>query len=91
MGSDRVDGAAMDVGAVDRVRTAEQVGMRRAPNDVAPALGVEGAGRMGEDSYGQAKQQDRGMEEETDVVEESEEGSESTSGRRDGSGVNLFA
>ena len=91
MVSDRVNGAAMDVGAVDRVLPAEQVGMRRAPNDVAPALGVEGAGRMGEDSYGEAKQQDRGMEEETEAVEENGEGSDSTSGSRKRPGVNLFA
>jgi len=81
----------MDVGAVDRIRSAEQAGIRRAPNDVAPALGVEGAGRMGEDSYGETKQQDRGMEDETDTVEENANGSESISGGRERSGVNLFA
>lgn len=84
-------GVAMEVGAVDRLRPAERVGIRRAPNDVTPALGVEGAERMGEDLYGEAKQQDRGMEEETEAVEENGEGSKSASGSREGSGVNLFA
>jgi len=81
----------MDVGAVARVRSLEQVGVRRGPGDVTPALGMEGTGRMEEDSYGEAKKQDRGMEEDADNVEENAEGSESASGVGGKRGVNLFA
>ena len=41
----------MDIGAVERVRPVERVGMRLGPGDVAPALGVEASERMEEDSY----------------------------------------
>jgi hypothetical protein len=81
----------MDVGVVGRVRPAEQVGVPRAPSDVAPALGVEGPGRMEEDSYGESKQQDRGMEEEADILDENADESESHPGLGKKRGVNVFA
>ena len=68
----------MDIRAVERVRSVEQVGMRRGPADVAPALGVAGAS-IEEDSYrGSEHGQERGMDEqpEDDVQERSQTPSE---------------
>jgi hypothetical protein len=82
----------MDIGAVESVRPLERVGARRGPGDLAPALGVEGAVRMEEDSYRESgKDQDRGMEEDAEGVEEGACGPETnaTSGKK--GGVNCFA
>jgi hypothetical protein len=55
----------MDIGGVERIRPVEQVGVCCSPGDVVPALGVERAGRVDDDSYEDGtKKQDRGMEEE---------------------------
>ena len=80
----------MDIGAVERIRPVEQVGVSRRPGDVAPALGVDGAARMEDDSYGEDKNgQDRGMEEED--PEENEEGLDRAVAVNDGKQVDVIA
>jgi len=80
----------MDVGAVERIQPMEQVGVRRGPGDVAPALGVDGAARMEDDSYGDGrKAQDRGMEEEDPGANEEER--DHAVAVNDGKQVDLFA
>ncbi|WP_109484349.1 hypothetical protein [Occallatibacter savannae] len=80
----------MDVGAVERTRPVEQVGMRRGPADVAPALGVEASGRMEEDSYrNNGQTPDRGMD---DPPEDAEpEQAEPPLAARGKTRVSLFA
>ena len=80
----------MDIGAVERVGPLEQVGVRRWPGDVAPALGVDGTARMEDDSYSEGSSgQDRGMEEED--PEENEEGLDRAVAVNDGKQVDLIA
>jgi hypothetical protein len=84
----------MDLRAVEGVRLVGVTGVRLIASDVMPAAGVEGAGRMEEDSYGGNKKgQERGLDEDVDEVNEEEqtgEGSEISqeAGRKQ---VNLFA
>lgn len=86
------DGWAMDIEPVDRLRSVERVGVRLGPGDVTPALGAGGVARMEDDSYQESrKNQDRGMDEEAEVTEQSadESGPEAGSGKK--KGVNCFA
>jgi hypothetical protein len=46
---------------------------------------------MEEDSYGESKQQDRGMEEEAEILDENADESESHPGLGKKRGVNVFA
>ena len=84
----------MDLRAVEGVRLVGVTNIRPIASDVMPAADVEGAGRMEEDSYGgNNKEQERGLEEDVDEVNEEEqtgEGSEISqeAGRKQ---VNLFA
>lgn len=55
----------MEIDAVERVRLMEPVGSRRAPGDVAPALGRQRTEQTGDDRYGEStSRQRRGMEDE---------------------------
>jgi hypothetical protein len=82
----------MDVGAVESVRSVGRVGVRRGPSDVAPALGIEGAVRVEDDSYRDSrKDQDRGMEEDVEGLEESVCEPEASAPFGKKSGVNCFA
>lgn len=87
MGSARADSVEID--ALERVRPMEPVGSRRAPGDVAPALGRQRAERAEDDSYaGSASRQGRGMED--DDPEDDGEGNHQTA-PQDGKTVNLVA
>jgi len=78
----------MDIGAMERIRPMMQVGARS--GDVAPTLGVEGAGRMEEDSYRSAnEEQNRGMDEQTEDDDQQE--SEASSEEGQSRSVSLFA
>lgn len=58
----------MELRPVEGIRAVGPVDVRRAANDVAPAVGVEAAGQMEEDSYdASAKRQDRGLEEDAEA------------------------
>ena len=66
---------------------------RRAMTDVMPAVGVEGAGRMEEDSYGGSeKGQERGLDEDSDEVNEgAQEGDGPEASQETTKKLNLFA
>ena len=77
----------MEIDALERVRPTEPVGSRRAPGDVAPALGRQRAERAGDDSYaGSASRQGRGM----DDPDDGEEGNHQTA-PQDSKTVDLVA
>jgi len=83
----------MDIGPVERIGPVDSVGLKVGPNDVKPALGVEGSARMEDDSYQESsKNQNRGMEEEAEATEDATEEDSATSpvnGKN--KGVNCFA
>ena len=61
----------MNVGLVEGIRMVGPAEARRAVTDVMPAVGVEGAGRMEEDSYdGKNEGEERGLDEDSDEVNE---------------------
>ena len=56
---------------MEGIRAVGPVSIRRVASDVMPAAGVEGAGRMEEDSYGGRKRgEERGLDEDADEVKE---------------------
>jgi hypothetical protein len=84
----------MEIRLVEGIQAVAPVGMRRFAADVAPAIAVEGSGRMEDDAYGEgAKQQDRGMEEEdaAELPEECEESPDVAKVQDEEKQVNLFA
>jgi len=60
----------MNVGLVEGIRMVGPAEARRAVTDVMPAVGVEGAGRMEEDSYDGNEGEERGLDEDSDEVNE---------------------
>lgn len=65
----------MDLGPVGRIGALGATGVRRIESDVIPAVGVEGAGRMEEDSYDR-RGEDRGLDQDADEVNEGEQESQ---------------
>ncbi|MBS1806131.1 MAG: hypothetical protein JST28_22540 [Acidobacteria bacterium] len=83
----------MDIGPVERIGPVNRTGLKVGPNDVTPALGVEGSARMEDDSYQASnRNQNRGMEEDEEASEDDVQ-EESASGpvNRKNKGVNCFA
>lgn len=83
----------MELGKVEAIQAVRPAAVSRSASDVLPAFAVDGAGRMQDDSYrGDAKEQDRGMEEEAaELVTDSEIAEEAAADEDEGQQVNLFA
>jgi hypothetical protein len=82
----------MELGPVKAIQAVRPAGVSWSASEVMPAFAVEGSGRMEDDCYGgDARGQDRGMEEDTvelgvDAEQEDGAGAE----REEGQQVNLF-
>jgi len=83
----------MELGKVDAIQAVGSVSVNRSASDAMPAFSVDGARRMQDDSYGgDAKEQDRGMEQEAaELVDHAEKAEEAAAGKEEGQQVNLFA